>query len=143
MSKFINFLNEQIRLQMSLGKAKDQTLLTGYRNLKSDFEYQISKNSKLDEIELLKKLSKSRKDNMDLYKNIKRDLYVQEKTEFDILEPFIPQAPNEADVIAFLESKWPISRSKMDFPVYQNACLEQFGQKVEPAIIFKFIRNDY
>ena len=63
--------------------------------------------------------------------------------ESEILEQFIPEAPKEEDVIAYLESRWPISRSKMDFPMYQNACVEHFGQKVEPAIIFKFIRNDY
>ena len=56
MSNFINYVNEQIKNQMLLGPAKNTLLLTGYRNLKSDFEYQMSKNPKLDEIDLLKKL---------------------------------------------------------------------------------------
>jgi uncharacterized protein YqeY len=143
MSKFIDYLNEQIQVQMRLGSAKNILLLTGYRNLKSDFEYQMSKNSKLDELDLLKKLYKSRKENAALYKGVKEDLFKQEYIESEILEQFIPEAPKEEDVIAYLESLWPISRSKMDFPKYQNACIEHFGQKVEPAIIFKFITNNY
>lgn len=143
MSKFIDYLNEQIQVQMRLGSAKNTLLLTGYRNLKSDFEYQMSKNSKLDELDLLKKLYKSRKENAALYKGVKEDLFKQEYIESEILEQFIPEAPKEEDVIAYLESLWPISRSKMDFPKYQNACVEHFGQKVEPAIIFKFITNNY
>ena len=39
MSKFIDYLNEQIKVQMKLGDAKNTLLLQGYRNLKSDFEY--------------------------------------------------------------------------------------------------------
>lgn len=143
MSNFINYVNEQIKSQMLLGSAKNTLLLTGYRNLKSDFEYQMSKNSKLDEVELLKKLHKSRLDNCEIYKGVKEDLYNQEFTEAEILKEFIPEAPKEEDIIAYLESRWPISRSKMDFPKYQNACVEHFGQKVDAKIIFKFISNDY
>lgn len=143
MSKFIDYLNEQIKTQMLLGQAKNTLLLTGYRNLKSDFEYQMSKNSKLDEVELLKKLHKSRVENCEIYKGVKEDLFNQEFIEAEILEKFIPEAPKEEDVIAYLESRWPISRSKMEFPIYQNACVEHFGQKVDAKIIFKFITNDY
>ena len=143
MSKFVDYLNEQIKAQMLLGQAKNTLLLTGYRNLKSDFEYQMSKNSKLDEIELLKKLHKSRIDNCEIYKGVKEDLFNQEFIEAEILEQFIPEAPKESDVIAYLESRWPISRSKMEFSMYQNACVEHFGQKVDAKIIFKFITNDY
>lgn len=143
MSKFVDFLNEQIKAQMLLGQAKNVLLLTGYRNLKSDFEYQMSKNPKLDEIELLKKLYKSRKDNMEVYKGVKEDLYNQEFTEAEILDPFIPTPPTEQEVIDYLTSLHPISRSKMNFPQYQNECVEKFGQKIDAQIIFKFIRNDY
>lgn len=142
MSKFIDFLNEQIKAQMLLGQAKNVQLLTGYRNLKSDFEYQMSKNPKLDEVDLLKKLYKSRKDNMEVYKGVKEDLYNQEFTEAEIIEPFIPTPPSEQEVIDYLTSLHPISRSKMNFPQYQNECVEKFGQKVDAQIIFKFIRND-
>ena len=74
MSKFIDYLNEQIKVQMKLGDAKNTLLLQGYRNLKSDFEYQMSKNTKLDELDLLKKLYKSRKENAALYKGINKNL---------------------------------------------------------------------
>jgi len=143
MSKFIDYLNEQIKVQMKLGDAKNTLLLQGYRNLKSDFEYQISKNPKLDEIDLLKKLYKSRKDNMEIYKGVKEDLFNQEFTEAEILEPFIPIPPSEQEVIDYLTSLHPISRSKMNFPQYQNECVEKFGQKIDAQVIFKFIRNDY
>lgn len=143
MSKFVEFLNEQIKAQMLLGQAKNTLLLTGYRNLKSDFEYQMSKNPKLDEIDLLKKLYKSRKDNMEVYKGVKEDLYNQEFTEAEIIEPFIPTPPSEQEVIDYLVSLHPISRSKMNFPQYQNECVEKFGQKVDAQVIFKFIRNDF
>lgn len=128
---------------MLLGSAKNVLLLTGYRNLKSDFEYQTSKNPKLDEVELLKKLYKSRVDNMEVYKGVKEDLYNQESTEAEILKPFIPTPPSEQEVIDYLTSLHPISRSKMNFPQYQNECVEKFGQKVDAQIIFKFIKNDY
>lgn len=142
MSKFVDYLNEQIKAQMKLGTNKDPELLKGYRNLKSDFEYQISKNPKLDEIELLKKLHKTRRDNMDIYKDVKEDLYNQEKIEFEILNPFIPTPPTEKEVIDYLVSLHPISRSKMNFPQYQSECVEKFGQKIDAKIIFKFITND-
>ena len=143
MNKFIDYLNEQIKAQMLLGQEKDKTLLSGYRNLKSDFEYQMSKNSKQDELELLKKLYKSRKENAALYKGIKEDLFKQESIESEILEKFIPEPPSEDEVIKYLESLHPISRSKMNFPQYQNECVEKFGQKVDAKVIFKFIQNDY
>ena len=143
MSKFIDYLNEQIKVQMKLGDAKNALLLQGYRNLKSDFEYQMSKNPKLDEIDLLKKLHKSRRDNMEVYKGVKEDLYNQEFIEAEIIEPFIPTPPSEQEVIDYLTSLHPISRSKMNFPQYQNECVEKFGQKVDAQVIFKFIRNDY
>lgn len=142
MSNFVNYLNEQIKAQMLLGQSKNTLLLTGYRNLKSDFEYQMSKNPKLDEVDLLKKLYKSRKDNMEVYKGVKEDLYNQEFAEAEIIEPFIPTPPSEKEVIDYLVSLHPISRSKMNFPQYQNECVEKFGQKVDAQIIFKFIRND-
>lgn len=142
MSKFIEYLNEQIKVQMKLGEAKNTLLLKGYRNLKSDFEYQMSKNQKLDEVELLKKLCKSRKDNCELYKGINDELYKQEFIECEILEPFIPIPPSEQEVIDYLASLHPISRSKMNFPQYQNECVEKFGQKIDAKIIFKFITND-
>ena len=143
MSKFIDYLNEQIKVQMKLGDAKNTLLLQGYRNLKSDFEYQMSKNVKQDELDLLKKLYKSRKENAALYKGVKEDLFRQEFVESEILEQFIPEAPSEDEVIKYLESLHPISRSKMNFPQYQNECVEKFGQKVDAKVIFKFIQNDY
>lgn len=143
MSKFIDYLNEQIKVQMKLGDVKNTLLLQGYRNLKSDFEYQMSKNRKLDEIDLLKKLYKSRRDNMEVYKGVKEDLFNQEFAEAEILEPFIPTPPSEQEVIDYLTSLHPISRSKMNFPQYQNECVEKFGQKIDAQVIFKFIRNDY
>ena len=142
MSKFVEYLNEQIKVQMKLGEAKNTLLLKGYRNLKSDFEYNMSKNTKLDELDLLKKLHKSRKDNCVLYKGINDELYRQEFIEVEILDPFIPTPPLEKEVIDYLTSLHPISRSKMNFPQYQNECVEKFGQKVDAQIIFKFIRND-
>lgn len=142
MSKFLNFLDEQIKYQMKLGENKSTLYLTGYRNLKSDFEYQMSKNSKLDEVELLKKLYKSRIENAELYKGIKEDLFNQEITEAEILKNFIPEPPSEKEVIDYLVELYPISRSKMNFPLYQEKCIEKFGQKVDAKIIFKFITND-
>ena len=117
MSKFIDYLNEQIKVQMKLGNAKNALLLQGYRNLKSDFEYQMSKNNKIDELDLLKKLYKSRKENAVLYKGVKEDLFKQESIESEILQQYIPEAPKGEDVIANLESCWPISRSKW---IFQN-----------------------
>lgn len=142
MSKFLNYIDEQIKYQMKLGENKSILHLTGYRNLKSDYEYQIFKNKKLDEIELLKKMYKSRIENSELYKGKKEDLFNQEIIEAEILKSFIPEPPSEKEVIDYLTELYPISRSKMNFPVYQEKCIEKFGQKIDSKIIFKFITND-
>ena len=74
-----------------------------------------------------------------MYKGINDELYKQEFIECEILEPFIPTPPSEQEVIDYLVSLHPISRSKMNFPQYQNECVEKFGQKIDAKIIFKFI----
>lgn len=142
MSKFLDYLNEQIKVQILLGSAKNTSLLAGYRNLKSDFEYQMSKNPKCDEIELLKKLHKSRLDNCELYKNVKEDLFKQEFIEAEILQSFIPKPPNEDVVIKYLSELFPTNRLKSNFPLYQEKCIEKFGQKIDSKVIFKFISNN-
>lgn len=141
MTNFNDFINEHIKDTMKQG---EKALLSAYRNLKSDFNYQASKSTgSFDELKTLKKMLKSRQDNMELYDGVNEELYNQESIESEILNNFIPIAPDESQVIEYLVELHPHSRSKMEYKTYQREVLQKFGQEVDSKIIFKFISNDF
>lgn len=138
--EFITHIDEAIRQEMLLGIARDENRLQGLRNIKSDFNYISSNNPTLEAIEILKKLYKEREENADLYANSdRRDLWLQENTEKNILQKWLPKEPVKEEVINFLNTLTEIPKTKSSFKKFQDACSEKFGQKVDSKIILEFL----
>ena len=116
MSNFTDYIDTQIQVQMRLGYTQDTKRLQGLRNIKMDYNYIHSKDPNKSEVELLKSLYKEREENSKTYEQ-GSDLYLQEVIEMDILKPFIPKAPADKDVLAYL-STLNIDSQKPSYPFY-------------------------
>lgn len=139
MSNFTDYIDTQIQVQMRLGYTQDTKRLQGLRNIKTDYNYIHSKDLNKSEVELLKSLYKEREENSKTYEQ-GSDLYLQEVIEMDILKPFIPKAPADSEVLAFLSSL-NIDKNKKNFKKFQDSCESQFGQKVNSQLILDFINS--
>lgn len=137
MSNFTDYIDTQIQLQMRLGYTQDTRRLQALRNIKSDYNYIHSKDPNKSEVELLKGLYKEREENTKVYEQ-GSDLYMQEAIEMDVLKPFIPAAPKDSDVLAYLTTL-NIEKSKKNFKKFQDSCEQNFGQKVNSQLILDFI----
>lgn len=138
--EFITHIDEAIRQEMLLGQARNEHKLQGLRNIKSDFNYISSNNPKLEAIDILKRLYKEREENTDLYSNSdRRDLWLQENMEKNILKNWLPKEPAKDDIINFLNTLTDIPKTKSSFKKFQDACSEKFGQKIDSKIILEFI----
>lgn len=138
-TEFILYIDDAIKQEMLLGSSKNEHRLIGLRNIKSDFNYIASKNNKLDAIDIIKSLYKERADNVQLYLNQSRDdLWLQENTEMNILKSYLPIEPEKEQVLNFLNTL-SIPKTKSSFKKFQDACIENFGQKVDSKIILEFI----
>lgn len=141
--EFIQFIDSCIKTEMLLGPNKNEHRLIGLRNIKSDFNYLQSKNTKLEALDILKKLYKEREENENLYRDAgKSDLWLQEHTEKEILSRWIPKEPSSEEVLNFLSTLTDISRTKSSFKKYQTECIKHFGQKVDSNIILEFISGN-
>lgn len=88
-------------------KAKDEALLRGLRAIKAEIikaktepgaNGQITEN---DEMKLLQKLVKQRKDSLAIYQTQNRpDLAIKESDEISVIEKFLPQQLSEAEIAA-------------------------------------------
>lgn len=138
--EFIILIDGAIRQEMLLGIARDEHRLQGLRNIKSDFNYISSNNPGLETIEILKRLYKEREENTNLYANSdRRDLWLQENTEKNLLQKWLPKEPDKEEVINFLNSLTEIPKTKSSFKKFQDACSEKFGQKIDSKIILEFL----
>lgn len=125
---------------MLLGPARDDHRLQGLRNIKSDFNYISSNNSKLEAIDIIKRLFNERSENASIYQdNGRQDLWLQESTEKNILQKWLPKEPAKEEVINFLNSLTEIPKTKSSFKKFQDACSEKFGQKIDSKIILEFL----
>jgi len=86
-------------------KSKDQTSLRSLRAIKSAIILQKTQKgssdeiSNEDELKILQKLVKQRKDSADIYKNQDRmDLAQPELDEIKVIEEFLPEAMSEEEV---------------------------------------------
>lgn len=140
--EFISYIDEAIKQEMLLGSSKNENKLTGLRNIKSDFNYIASKNNKLSAIDILKSMYKERSDNASLYLSEGRnDLWIQENTELNLLNNYLPPEPSKTQVIDFLNGL-DIPKQKSSFKKFQDACVEKFGQKIDSQIILDFINGN-
>ena len=138
--EFISLIDELIRQEMLLGGARSENKLQGYRNIKSDFTYISSNKTELSPLDILKQMYKERVDNVKIYEaSDRKDLWLQELTERNIIQAWLPKEPDEKEVVDFLNTLTDIPKSKSSFKKFQDACFEKFGQKVDSQIISKFI----
>ena len=141
--EFINLIDGLLHQEMLLGIARNENRLQGYRNIKSDFNYISSNNPDLSAIDILKKMYKERADNVNIYQaNDRRDLWLQENIEKNLLQKWLPKEPEEFEVVEFLKTLTDIPKSKSSFKKFQDACSEKFGQKVDSQIILNFISEN-
>ena len=141
--EFINLIDGLLHQEMLLGIARNENRLQGFRNIKSDFNYISSNNPDLSAIDILKKMYKERADNVNIYQaNDRRDLWLQENTEKNLLQKWLPKEPEEFEVVEFLKTLTDIPKSKSSFKKFQDACSEKFGQKVDSQIILNFISEN-
>lgn len=139
MSNFTNYVDTQIQVQMRLGYTQDQRELIALRNIKSDYNYIHSKDNKKSEVEILKSMYKEREENSQNYEQ-GSDLYMQEIAEMNILKRFIPTTPPDSEVLEFL-SGLNYEKTKRNFKRFQDACENQFGQKVNSQLILNYING--
>lgn len=140
--EFISYIDEAIKQEMLLGLSKNENKLTGLRNIKSDFNYIASKNNKLSAIDILRSMYKERSDNASLYLSEGRnDLWIQENTELNLLNNYLPPEPSKTQIIDFLNGL-SIPKQKSSFKKFQDACIEKFGQKIDSQIILDFINGN-
>lgn len=138
--EFISLIDDLIRQEILLGGARNENRLQGFRNIKSDFTYISSNKTELSPVDILKQMYKERAENVKLYEvSDRKDLWLQELTERNILQAWLPKEPDETEVIDFLNSLTDIPKTKSSFKKFQDACSEKFGQKVDSQIILKFI----
>lgn len=140
MSNFRNFLEKIIEHQMMLGATRNEMELTGARNLKSDFDYKMSKSSTKDEAEIILSIYKERLETADIYKDTKTDLYLQEMVEANLIKPYVPKEPSKNEVLAFLNTLTD-EKSMKNFKVFIEKCKEHFGIKVNSKYIQDFIKG--
>lgn len=138
--EFIVHIDELLHQEMFLGLARDEHRLQGLRNIKSDFNYISSNNSKLEAIDIIKRLFNERSENASIYQdNGRQDLWLQEIIEKSILQKWLPKEPAKEEVINFLNSLTEIPKTKSSFKKFQDACSEKFGQKIDSKIILEFL----
>ena len=98
-----NTIDNQIKESM-LNKDKDR--LTALRAIKSAIllEEKNGKEESINEIQILMKLIKQRKDSLTLYKEQKRlDLAVIEESEINIIQEFLPDQINDNELDSELD----------------------------------------
>lgn len=138
--EFSTLIDELLRQEMLLGIARDEHRLQGLRNIKTDFNYISSNNPKLEAIDILKRMLKERSDNAEIYlDNGRHDLWLQENTEKNMIQKWLPKEPSVEDVINFLNTLTNIPKQKNSFKQFQDACLQKFGQKIDSTIILNYI----
>ena len=101
--EFKNTIDNQIKESM-LNKDKDR--LTALRAIKSAIllEEKNGKEGSINEIQILMKLIKQRKDSLTLYKEQKRlDLAVIEESEINIIQEFLPDQINDNELDSELD----------------------------------------
>lgn len=140
MSNFKNYLEATIQNQMMLGGARNDAILTGARNLKSDYDYMMSKSSTKDENEVVIKLYKERIENAEIYRDTNQELFLQENVEANMIKPYVPKEPSEQEVMEFLGTL-DIDKNMKNFKVFIEKCQENFGMKVDSKYIQNFIKG--
>ena len=145
-------LEKQVMDKMKVAmKAKDSVALASLRSIKSeilkaktsgDFSGEITE---ADELKLVQKLVKQRKDSAKLYQEQNReDLAKEELNEVKILEAFLPEQMSEDDikkeVKAIIEQT--AASSMKDMGKVMGMATKKFAGKAEGAVISKIVKQE-
>lgn len=102
-----NTINEEIKTAM---RAKDKVALESLRAIKNAIlmaNTEVGGSAELseaEELKILQKLQKQRKDSLEIYEQQNRtDLAADEQAQLEIIERFLPKQMSEADLEAYLK----------------------------------------
>ena len=144
-------LEKQVMQKMKEAmKAKDTVALASLRSIKSEIlkvktsgEFK-GEMSETDELKLVQKLVKQRKDSAQLYKDQNReDLAKEELDQVEILEQFLPEQMDEtaieAEVKTIIENVGAISMK--DMGKVMGMASKALAGKAEGAVISKIVKQ--
>ncbi|GGH81355.1 hypothetical protein HNQ91_005532 [Filimonas zeae] len=131
-------------------KAKDEATLRGLRAIKAAIilaKTEAGSNGELKEgedVKLLQKLVKQRKDSLDIFtKQNRPDLAEKEQQEITVIEKFLPAQMSEAELkvaIAAIIAETGAS-SAADMGKVMNAASKQLGGKAEGKVISAVVKE--
>ncbi len=131
-------------------KAKDQARLRALRAIKSAILLAKTEKGGGDdlteeqEIKIVTKLAKQRKDSLETFKAQNReDLAKEEQEELDVLQDFLPEQMSEADLkdgLNILAQQLGV-KGPQDMGKIMGAAMKQFGGKADGKVISSIVRE--
>ncbi|MGN6439016.1 MAG: GatB/YqeY domain-containing protein [Agriterribacter sp.] len=140
-------INDAIKTAML---AKDQATLRGLRAIKAAIilaktsEGAGGQLAEADEIKLLQKLVKSRKDSLDIYqKQNREDLAQKEQEEITVIESYLPKQLNEAELKEIITGiiKETGAASAADMGKVMGAATKQLAGKADGKTISAVVKS--
>lgn len=140
-------INDAIKTAML---AKDQATLRGLRAIKAAIilaktsEGAGGQLAEADEIKLLQKLVKSRKDSLDIYqKQNREDLAQKEQEEITVIESYLPKQLNEAELKEIITGiiKETGATSAADMGKVMGAATKQLAGKADGKTISAVVKS--
>jgi uncharacterized protein YqeY len=144
-------LEQEVMNKMKIAmKAKNTVALASLRSIKSEIlKQKTSGDSKemteADELKLIQKLIKQRKDSAQLYKAQNReDLVKEELDQVEILEEFLPQQLSEEDIKAQVKQIIDeVGASSMkDMGTVMGLASKKMAGQAEGAVISKIVKAE-
>ncbi len=144
-------LEQEVMDKMKIAmKAKNTVALASLRSIKSEIlKQKTSGDSKemteADELKLIQKLIKQRKDSAQLYKAQNReDLVKEELDQVEILQEFLPQQLSEADIKAQVKQIIDeVGASSMkDMGTVMGLASKKMAGQAEGAVISKIVKAE-
>jgi len=131
-------------------KAKDTVALASLRSIKSEILKQKTSGSggemtEAEELKLVQRLVKQRKDSAQLYKEQNRDDLAQEELDqVAILEDFLPQQLSEEEIKAQVKAiiVQTGAESMKDMGKVMGMASKQMAGKAEGAVISKIVKTE-
>ena len=130
-------------------KAKDEKALRGIRAIKSAILIQKTSGANVevsedDEIKILQKLVKQRKESLNIFEqNGRAELAQTEREEIEIIERYLPQQMSEADVEAVVKNiiTETGASSMKDMGKVMGAANKQLAGQAEGAVISSIVKR--
>jgi hypothetical protein len=144
-------LEQNIMIELKAAMiAKDEAALRGLRAIKAAIllaktaDGKSSEVSEEEEIKILQKLAKQRKDSLEVFVQQNReDLAQKERDELSIIEKFLPQQLSEADIRAALQTILTETgaSSPADMGKVMGVATKQLAGKADGKIISSLVKE--